>query len=80
MFLQETWHTMQVFELASADLVMDIGDDAVIGEVQEVIKFMGIEGAEYKDVEEIVAVDPRVISQLKDLVTEIARNYKVGAL
>jgi hypothetical protein len=69
---------LQVFQLASADLVLDVEEELpIVGEVQEVIKFMGVDGAEYKDVEEIVAVDPRVISQLKELVTEIAKNYKV---
>lgn len=69
---------MQVFELASTDLVLDVAEDLpILGEVQEVIRFMGVDGAEYKDVEEIVAVDSKVISQLKELVTEIAKNYKV---
>jgi hypothetical protein len=69
---------LQVFQLASTDLVLDVEEELpIVGEVQEVIKFMGVDGAEYKDVEEIVAVDPRVISQLKELVTEIAKNYKV---
>jgi hypothetical protein len=75
---QETWHTMEVFPLASTDLVFDVEEALpIVGEVQEVVKFMGVDEAEYTEVEEIVAVDPRVISQLKELVTEIAKNYKV---
>jgi hypothetical protein len=61
--------------------VLDVEEELpIIGEVQEIIKFVGLDGAEYRGVEEIVATDPKVISQLNELVTEIAANYKVRLL
>lgn len=70
---------MHVFPLASTDLVVKENPGLVVPEVKEVVFFPMHLASEYTGVEEVVAVDDRVLDQLKDLVHAIALLYPENA-